>query len=1111
MVPVLDKQTDFQQGVEKVDQRLRPAQSAEEIDVTSEWFIEPDSILLQKEATAVTALFRRLWHACAMLFCLAPFVLASSLAAAPAPERLAFNRDIRPILSENCFYCHGQDAAHREAKLRLDERADAVRPRDGRIIIAPGRPEESELILRLIEKHADDRMPPVASNKHVTPQQIELLKRWISEGAEYEPHWAFIPPVRPVPPKIGHQQSKSENLIDDFVVARLAQDSRSLSPPAPPQAWLRRAAFDLTGLPPTPAELDAFAADVAQRGEPAFAAAADRLLASPHFGERQAIEWLDAARYADSHGFNNDGLRTMWRWRDWVIAAFNANQPYDRFITEQLAGDLLPNPTLDQRLATGFGRNHVINSEGGIIEEEYRVEYVADRVRTVSTALLGLTFECARCHDHKFDPISQKDYYRLFGFFNSLVEHGEDGRRANAVPMIPAPTAAQQALLADHAREIAALEARLAGEPSAPFDGADKERLAQLAAQARTAALPAGRAPLWPAPAVAAPFPAAALVAEPTAPAPKVDAAQLPFLAESGVTISLWLNPAADNPAEVALLSNLDYSGSPADAAYGRGQELRLIDGEVELRIAERSPMYAITVRSVGAAIRPGAWRHLAVSYEGKRQAAGVRVFVDGAEIATTARYDGYFSLATVVKRPFLVGADNLAGSARWRGALAEAASFPRPLTRDEVRAVFASIALPYAFDRLTAASATSAETHWLRDALRADAAATAPLHARLAARREEDFALRRRLPTAMVMQELPQPRAGFVLNRGNYDAPGEPVAPGVPEALLAPWPAGAPRNRLGLARWLTQPDHPLTARVVVNRFWAQLFGTGLVKTLEDFGSQSEWPSHPELLDWLAREFVDSGWNVKALFRTLVLSATYRQTSSATPDAIASDPENRLLARGPRLRLPAELIRDQALAVSGLLTPDIGGPSVYPYQPDKLYDGIVVGTVYPGSRWEQSAGRDLYRRSLYTFWKRTVPHPVMRSFDAPDREVCTVRRSRTNTPLQALALWNEPGYVEAARHLGARMLREGGLTAESRAAFAFRLTTGRVPDAVETRTLTAAFTRLRDDFAAHPADAAALLRVGASPVDPSVDPADFAAATAVANLLLNLDETITKN
>ena len=1031
--------------------------------------------------------------------------IALATAAGAEPARLEFNRDIRPILSENCFHCHGQDAQRREAKLRLDDRDSATRDRNGRFVIAPGKPDDSELLFRLLSTDADEQMPPPSSNKHVTPEQTALLRRWIAEGATYEKHWAFVPPQRAPLPKIINPKSKIVNSIDVFVLARLEREKLAPSPAAAPETWLRRASFDLTGLPPTPADLDAFAADVKKRGEPAYATAADRLLASPHYGERQAIEWLDAARYADTHGFNTDSSRTMWRWRDWVIDAFNTNLPYDRFITEQIAGDLLPAPTLEQRIATGFARNHVINSEGGIIDEEYRLEYVADRVRTLSTAWLGLTMECAKCHDHKFDPIQQKDFYQLAAFFNNVPEHGEDGRVANAVPMIPAPTREQQAALADYERQLAALDRALGSTRTAwRWQPADQTRIAALITAARSLADAAPGVVLLET--SASPSPSALTDgwrADLEKPAPTVPSAKLDFTAKSGLTLAFWLKPDSDNPRDVALFSNLNHLGSPADATYGKGREIRLVDGEIEVRFSDRLPVYALILRTAGAAIRAGDWRHVAVVYAGGKKAAHLRLFVDGRELPTRVLYDGV--TAEQPKKDFLVGADNAQDSVRWRGALDDVRAFPSALDSAAVHARFAALALPRALKKIatTPATATDVERSWLRDALLA-----APERDALW---EKQLALLRSLPTAMVMQELPQPRPTFVLTRGNYDAPGEAITAGVPEALIAPWPAGAPRNRLGLAQWLTQPAHPLTARVVVNRFWAQLFGTGIVKTLEDFGYQSEWPSHPELLDTLARDFIDGGWNTKALLKTLVLSATYRQSSATTPALVARDPENRLLAHGPRVRLPAELIRDQALAVSGLLSAHLGGPSVYPYQPEKLYQGIVVDAPYPSTKWGVSTGADLHRRSLYTFWKRTMPHPAMTTFDSPDREFCTVRRARTNTPLQALTLWNEPGYLEAARRLATRMLREGGPDDSARVAFAFRLATGRRPSPAEIGVLTQTLGRLRADFVAHGSDAYTYVNTGASPLDATLPPAELAATAAVASMILSLDETITKN
>ncbi|MSU73346.1 MAG: DUF1553 domain-containing protein [Opitutus sp.] len=1042
-----------------------------------------------------------------------------ALAVASAAAPLRFNRDVRPILSENCFHCHGRDEARREGKLRLDERAGAVQAREGIAAVVPGKPDESELIRRIEAKAAADIMPPPESHRTLTAAQIATLRRWITEGAGYEGHWAFQPPAREPAPKFGPAGPAGE--IDHFVRALLARDGLRPAEPAEPGAWLRRASLDLTGLPPTVAELDRFEAAALARGENAYGDAVERLLASPHFGERMALEWLDAARYADTHGFNNDSARSMWRWRDWVIQAFNRNLPYDRFIVEQLAGDLLPSPTVEQRIATGFGRNHVINSEGGIIDEEYRVEYVADRVKTLSTVWLGVTMECARCHDHKYDPISQQDYYRLFAFFNHVQEQGEDGRVANAAPIMAAPTAAQQEELTAQDRQLAALDGKLAAAADRwKWDAATQAQVEVLAKSTRSTIDAQKGAvmilseektpPEKPARAAADDDdPEEVATPEVIARMRTVPAARMDFSGKEGLTVAFWLRTEVGNPRDTALFSSADYSGSQAAGGYGRGRELRLVDGELELRLNVRFPAYALVVRTAGAGLRPGEWRHIAVTYAGGRKASDVRMFVDGEEAPVVVRHDGLS--AEPPKRDYLVGADNAKASARLAGAFEDARSYPRVLDAPALRALFRARALPEAAAALAEGRASARQRGWLADAWVGEQPGSREQDAEREALLGAHLALRRSLPNTMVMEEMPAPRGTFVLNRGLYDSPGEAVEPGVPAVIGVPWPEGAPRNRLGLARWLTDPRHPLTGRVVVNRFWAQFFGTGLVKTLEDFGSQAEWPSHPELLDWLARDFVDGGWDVKALVRKIVLSATYRQSSATAPAALARDPENRLLARSPRVRLPAELIRDQALAVSGLLVPRLGGPSVYPYQPDKLYEGVVVGVAYPGTSWGQSSDSDLYRRSLYTFWKRTLPHPAMTIFDAPDREFCTVRRSRTNTPLQALVLWNEPGLVEAARRLGTRMLREAPGDDAARLAWAFRATTGRRPEPAETAALTRLWDRFRADYAANPATAERLLRVGASAADASVPPAELAAATAVASALLSLDETITKN
>jgi hypothetical protein len=1023
---------------------------------------------------------------------------------------LNYDRDVRPILSENCFQCHGQDSKKRMAGLRLDSFETATASRHGQAALVPGKPDASLIYQRITAEPRSRRMPPVSANKNLTPDQVAVLKRWIEEGGQYAKHWAFVPPVHAAVPRLEDPWVRQP--IDAFVLQRLHEEGLHPSPEAAAASWLRRVSLDLIGLPPSPAEIDLFTKQTQTKGEAAYVSAVDRLLASQAYGERMAMDWLDVARYADTHGFNNDAERSMWRWRDWVIQSFNQNMPYDRFLTEQLAGDLLPNPTLDQRIATGFGRNHVINSEGGIIEEEYRVQYVTDRVRTLGMAWLGLTLECAHCHDHKFDPITQRDHYRFFAFFNNVPELGEDGRVANAPPMIPAPTSDQQEKIRILQAAITKLSAQIEtrekhwkwheGVTSQIAAGENTPTGAVLTIACGAANGPAGKAC---APGGIEPKPLAS--------------EKLPVSKRNPLTFSIWLKPAASDT-DVALLSAIDYSQNTASVEYGSGTELRLVGGELEFRLSQRFPNYSLRVQSAGANLKPGQWRHLTLLYAGadrdsmRVKASWVRMFADGREIPTRVLNDGLTLPDAKGDKPtnttFRIGWDTATKSVRYSGLLDEITVWNRSLTEKEIASLFEGRALPYTA-ALPREQWTPVEWNWVRQAsLRVSDAFFANDLAQLENLQSELLALQRELPTVMVMAEMPTPRDTHVLVRGSYDAPGETVDAGVPEELLGSWPVGAPHNRLGLAQWLTKPDHPLTSRVVVNRFWQQLFGLGLVKTSDNFGLQGEWPSHPELLNWLACHFIDSGWNVKELMKMIVLSSTYRQSSDASPSLVARDPENRLLARGPRFRLPAEVIRDQALEISGLLKQKVGGPSVYPYQPPDLYKGIVVAASYPGTTYVESTGDDLYRRSLYTFWKRTVPHPTLNVFDAPDREVCIVRRSTTNTPLQALTLLNDPIFVEAARKLAERVIEEGGTSSQARLTLAFRLATGRPPNERELHLLSDALDKMRAAFQKDEAGARGLVQVGAAASDKSIPIAELAAWTAVANIILNMDETITK-
>jgi len=1019
-----------------------------------------------------------------MLVRVAALILFFASAAAAAEPALDFNRDIRPILSDNCFPCHGADAAQRQAELRLDERESAIE--HGAIV--PGNIAESSLVERIASGDDEFKMPPPESKRQLTAEQIATLTRWIAEGAEYKAHWAFLPVQRPELPSV-QLAAWSQNEIDRFVLNKLEQQGLAPSKLAPLPVLLRRISLDVTGLPPTPEQIATW-----QAAADPVAAALDELLASPHYGERMAADWLDVARYADTHGFNNDSARSMWRWRDWVVDAFNANMPYDRFITVQLAGDLLPEATLEDRLATGFNRNHVINSEGGIIDEEYRVEYVADRVRTMSMAWLGLTLECARCHDHKFDPLSQRDYYQMFAFFNSVDETGEDGRVANAAPIMRAPTKEQRRRyreMCDREGELMAELERLAAEtpvsadtdagstpsePTGPWDALEKQ-----------IALDFAREPVE--------FPAS----------PPAEAEVTSFDLSGGWTWVAWVKRASDNAAP--LVSTMDFAPPPSSQGYGAGMQIGLTaEGALDVRLAVRWPGYALQVVSVDP-IPVGQWRHMAVVGEGNK-VEGFRMFIDGVEVETDVRRDDLTGNVSL-RGPVHIGLSGEAADNRFEGSLHRVRLVSGKIEDRQIESLFASEILNRPEPTVEGAAVPWGQQ--LVDAAARRRSSEDPfekIYAAWKAARKERLEFLRSFPTVMIVRDMQQPRDAFVLERGQYDRPGQKVTADVPEIFGLPLPEGAPHDRIALAKWLTDRRHPLTARVVVNRTWQSLFGVGLVKTVEDLGTQGEFPSHPELLDWLAADFINSRWDLKRLVRMIITSASYQQDSSAPAEAWARDPENRLLARGPRQRLMAEMIRDQALAASGLLVRRLGGPPVFPYQPADLYKGIVVAANYPGTTYEPSQGEDLYRRSLYTFWKRTVPHPTMTTFDALDREFCAARRSVTNTPLQALVLMNDPTFLEAARKLGERMLNEGGESDDARLAWAFELLTARRPEPAELAKLLELLEAQRAEFAVAPPKG--LIHVGESKPDASYDE-ELSAYASVASLLLNLDEVITRN
>lgn len=1038
-------------------------------------------------------------------------------------ENVNFDREVRPIFSENCFPCHGHDENKRKAGLRLDEKEGAfAKLKHGEFAIVPGNLKDSQLIYRIAPSDPDDIMPPASTGKKLSPEQIETLRRWVSEGAEWAPHWSFLAPKRPTLPAVKNQ-GWPRNGIDYFILSRLEKEGLTPSPQANLAILLRRMSLDLTGLPPTPEQI----AHWKRQADPA-GFAADELLRSSHFGERMASDWLDVARYADTHGFNNDAARTMWPWRDWVVNAFNANMPYDRFITDQLAGDLEPGHTLEQVIATGFNRNHGVNSEGGIIGEEYRVSYVADRVRTTAMAWMGLTVECARCHDHKFDPVTQRDYYSFFAFFNNVDEIGQDGRVANASPIVSVPTPEQLAqatplrLRIETDREtmaemLAAQKwSRIAFNGSSDFLGghtsSDGTELAALdlgdwngslkmitnAADGKKLGLEGDVS------SAVGPLGGKALVFDGRGWLRTQDLERPPT---NGWIFSAWVRRA--RAIEGPLLSTAKFSVPESADEYGAGVQIGLTSGgALEARLAIGWPGYSVDVISRQTA-PVGEWRHVAVSWDGSTKASGVRLFMDGRECEREMVHNDLSSGVNIEGQAW-IGASGQSNAAPFAGDLAGLRVWRDASNIDRLAAEWRAQAALFA-----AKTAPAERTAWQTDQLRrAWLEAHDAVFARAAAdERDASKALVRlqgEEPDTMVMRDLSPPRRTHVLIRGQYDQPGEEVKADVPEFLLA-FPAQAPRNRLGLAQWLTDPRNPLTARVVVNRFWAALFGVGIVKTAGDFGYQGSYPTHPELLDWLATRFIDSGWNVKALLRLMVTSATYAQSSDSNPKLNERDPENRLLARGPRQRLTAEMLRDQALFVSGLLYDKLGGPPVFPYQPTNLYKGIVVAADYPGTHYGVSHGHDLYRRALYTWWKRTVPYPALSLFDVPDREVCVVQRSQTDTPLQALDLMNDPVQLEAARHLAERMLTEAGSSPAERFNFAFERATGRNPRPEEADLMGALLAKRLAAYRADPAAARAFIAVGESTPNPSLDPVELAAYANIASLILNLDETITRD
>ncbi|QDT37865.1 DUF1553 domain-containing protein [Stratiformator vulcanicus] len=1083
-----------------------------------------------------------------------------------AVPKVEFNRDIRPILSDNCFACHGPDAHAREGELRLDLEAGAFDDREGSgAVITRFRPDESSLYERIVSDDEFLVMPPPDSEKSLTKQEVDLIRRWIEEGARWEEHWAFIPPQKVALPESNSDWAR--NPIDAFVLRELDRKGLSPSREADRYTLIRRVMFDLTGLPPTPEEVEVFVND--ERPD-AYERLVDRLLASPTFGEHRARYWLDAARYADTHGMHFDNYREIWPYRDWVVKAFNDNMPFDQFTVEQLAGDLLPEPSNPQLVATGFNRNNVTSNEGGSIEAELLHRYAVDRTETTATVFLGLTAGCAACHDHKFDPLSQREFYELYAFFNNTTQNGFDRNVKDTPPMIRAIAPDKLERIDQIMTELGEIEqkvdARVAElertvDDVAAFVAGHAETLRKdpvssdglvmhlpISASLSRAGPPSRERPVEAArpgaePAVNGPFEFIArtrgrpsLPSNPVA-APKlrdeatvvrgdrapakleVRAAKIGPVARSKQRgVRKTVEVLKSNQLVVDGLAEWDIHKAMSIAAWVRPQREKFTYIVTRMSDQKNGPGFRFVLFSnnrpalelfdssgtiykviSGEPIPPGEWHHVVVTWEGKRFSTGANFYVDGELQSRDARFVDV-DFPGVTSAPALIGTAPI--------GVDDVRLYDRLLRMEELREILRHDDVLESLAKSPEQRTEADRKLLLRNTLLRTDDEVKSLIARDGELKDEQFSIEFDAPTTLVMNELGKTPKAKLLRRGEYDQPIEDVTAGVPE-VFPPLPEDAPLNRLGLARWLTEPDHPVMARVTVNRFWQQIFGTGIVKTAGDFGTQGEPPSHPELLDWLAIDFVEHGWDTKRMIKQIVMSATYRQASNVRPEHLEVDPENRYLARGPRFRLDAEMVRDQMLALSGLLVEDIGGPPVKPYQPDGLWQTVAYPTSNTAN-FSRDRGPKLYRRSLYTFWKRTAIAPNMAIFDAPDRESCIVRRERTNTPMQALVLMNDPQFVEAARVLAEKVLSERQASDDALLSELFYRVTTRPIDADELDVLRESLGRFRAIFANRPDAAADLLSVGEMPRNESLEATEAAAVAMVVNQLFNLDEVVTK-
>ena len=970
-------------------------------------------------------------------------VMVFGQAQADVPGEVRFGVHVRPILSDNCIQCHGPDENHRKAKLRLDVEIGLFGGSGDNRIVVPGKPAES-LLYQIITAHdPDDRMPPEESKKKLSVDEITTIKRWIEQGAEWEGHWAFVAPKRPSLAKV-QRRAWPRNPIDFFTLARMETNGLEPSREADRQTLIRRVCLDLTGLPPSPRVVERFVNDT----DPgAYEKLVDSLLASERYGERMTLAWMDAARYGDSSVFHDDGVRYMWPWRDWVIRAYNDNKRFDEFTIEQLAGDQFENASLDNKVASGFNRNHGTTDEGGLIEEEYRVEYNVDRVKTTSNVWLGLTMECAQCHDHKYDPISQKEYYQFYAYFNINSDAGNQTRNGNSAPMVKVPSMAESAELQERRDKVAVLKSERAKvKPTA------KEMDGWIADNRTTG---------------------------------------VPYTPEFGGWQFLGSFMGKDKKQAFNKNWGPEKKVDLTKAHGGKKWETRTYeDGKVHtVAIPDRSAAYFY--RTVKSAVQQEVTVSLGSDDAIKVFLNGTQVLAKNVDRGPAADQEKANLKLSEGENHLLLKIVNNSGPAGFYFKLS-GSGLPENILA-HLRA-----------DVLKASDITQLSDYYKKSVWPLGRKLDANIKSAEKAVTDYD----KSIVTVMTMGDLAKPRKTYVLARGHYASPKkeEEISPGIP-TVLPPLPEGAPAKRLGLAKWITDDDHPLTARVAVNRYWSMIFGAGLVTTVSDFGTRGSLPSHPDLLDWLARDFADSGWNVKRMFKQILLSATYRQQSAATEEQLHRDPENVLLSHAPRLRLQGEFIRDNALAVSGVLNGKIGGPSVKPYQPPRIWNEVALNG---GLFYKPDKGSKLYRRSMYTYWKRSAPMPNMMAFDAPTREKCVIQRPLTNTPMQALVTMNDVQFVEAARVFAQRVLQKGGADFDSQLDYAFMLTTARPADELRKRVFRNLYDSQLKEFSTDATRAGELLNFGETKRDESLNLAQHAAWTTVASAIFNLDEVITK-